>query len=73
MNTFKNISELRANLDQTFDAVFFARKTSKFHGDKRRYWSVKNQWLEITRNDGSKSFYKPVDYDGIIKLRVKQF
>ena len=57
---FTSISHLRANLNEKFEAIFFSRASKRFHGDKRRTWSVKDQLLTITRQDNSKCYYMPI-------------
>ena len=59
---FENISHLRENLEPRFESNFFKPSTSRFHQDKRKYWSKSNQELVLTRRDGSKVFYAPMQF-----------
>lgn len=74
MKQFKTLTELKCNMSREYEENFFSRKTRRFFGDKKHYWSKSRQVLVITREMCGKLEtveYKPVFREnGEVELRV---
>lgn len=69
---FETLWQLKNQLEEDFCKRFFDRKTRRFHGDKKHYWSKSRQVLVITREfmgQVSTVEYEPVLINGKLELR----
>lgn len=57
----ENISRMKAQLCPDFERTFFDRRTRRFHGDIKHYWSASRQVLVITRKD-SRGKVEKIEY-----------